>query len=97
VLAAVSWMPLVDVGTFLTWLVIGLVTRYFFRKKCWKRYIYLTSSALDAGLYLCLAIIGGPLMYYNIKFPTWWGTGGTTGSGCPFSETNAALQQIFNP
>jgi OPT family oligopeptide transporter len=97
VLATVSWMPLVDVGTLLSWLVIGLVATTFVTRECWKRHIYLTSSALDAGLYLCLAVIGGPLVYYGVSFPTWWGTGGPSGSGCPFSKPNAALQQSFNP
>jgi OPT family oligopeptide transporter len=96
-LATVSWMPLVDAGTLFTWLAIGLVTTMFFKKECWKRHIYLTSSALDAGLYLCLFIIGGPLVYYNINFPTWWGTGGSSGSGCTFSIPNAALVQSVNP
>ena len=96
-LATVSWMPLVDTGTLFTWLIIGLLTTFLFGKECWKQHVYLTSSALDAGMYLAVAIIGGPLIYYNIKFPNWWGMGGLTGSGCPFSEPNAALQQSFNP
>jgi hypothetical protein len=48
-------------------------------------------------MYLCIAVIGGPLVYYNINFPQWWGTGGPTGTGCPISIPNAALQQSFNP
>lgn len=96
-LATISWMPLVDTGGMLTWILIGLVFTTLFRKTCWKRHLYLTSAAFDAGMYLSLAIIGGPLVYYNVKFPNWWGLGGSTGTGCPFSRPNAALQQSFNP
>jgi hypothetical protein len=96
-LATVSWMPLVDTGTLLTWIIIGLVTTIIFRKECWKRHMYLTSSALDAGMYLSLAIIGGPLVSYSVTFPNWWGSGGSSGTGCPTSQQNAALAQSFNP
>jgi OPT family oligopeptide transporter len=96
-LATVSWIPLVDTGTLLTWLVIGFVGTAIARKECWKRHLYLVSAALDAGMYLSLAVIGGPLVNYNTNFPTWWGTGGVSGTGCPFSKLNAALAQSFNP
>ena len=96
-LATVSWMPLVDTGTMLTWLIIGLLVTTLIRRECWKRHIYLVSSALDAGMYLALAFIGGPLVYYNVQFPTWWGIGGESGTGCVYSQLNAALAQSFNP
>ncbi|UJR07435.1 hypothetical protein I4U23_011721 [Adineta vaga] len=96
-LATVSWMPLVDTGTMLTWLIIGFSAVILVRRECWKRHIYLTSSALDAGMAFALAMIGGPLVYYNVTFPSWWGDGGESKTGCPFSQINAALAQSFDP
>ncbi|CAF1463622.1 unnamed protein product [Adineta ricciae] len=90
-------MPLVDAGTLLTWLIIGLSAAVLVRRECWKRHIYLTSSALDAGMNFALVVIGGPLVWYNVTFPTWWGTGGDSKTGCPFSKANPALAQNFDP
>jgi len=81
-------MPIEAAGTLFTWLLIGLLTTGFFNKLCWKRHMYLTSSALDAGLFLCWLIIYGPLAQYGINFPSWWGFGGVNKDGCPLSLLN---------
>ncbi|CAF1446996.1 unnamed protein product, partial [Adineta ricciae] len=34
----VSWMPLVDAGTLLTWLIIGLSAAVLVRRECWNEF-----------------------------------------------------------
>jgi OPT family oligopeptide transporter len=87
-LTFISWMPLVSAGGLLTWLLIGILTTFFFDNLCWKRHVYLTTSALNAGFFLCWLIINGPLAQYGINFPSWWGFGGVNKDGCPLSSLN---------
>ncbi len=88
ILTYISWMPIASAGALFTWLLIGLLATILFDKLCWKRHIYLTSSALNAGFYLCWLIIGGPLAVYGIHFPSWRGFGGVHQDGCPLSLLN---------
>jgi hypothetical protein len=87
-LTFIAWMPITSAGALFTWLLIGLLTTFCFDKLCWKRHVYLTTSALNAGYYLCWLIIGGPLAQYGIQFPLWWGFGGTHKDGCPLTLSN---------
>jgi OPT family oligopeptide transporter len=93
-LTFISWMPIEAAGTLFTWLLIGLLTTGFVSKLCWKRHMYLTSSALDAGLFLCWLIIHGPLAQYGIQFPSWWGFGGVNKDGCPLSLLNTTVFSV---
>ena len=93
-LTFISWMPLVSAGSLFTWLLIGVLTTFFFDNLCWKRHVYLTTAALNAGFYLCWLIIGGPLAQYHVKFPSWWGFGGIHKDGCPLTLLNTTA---FSP
>jgi len=87
-LTFISWMPIVSAGSLFTWLLIGVLTTFFFDNLYWKRHVYLTTSALNAGYFLCWLIIGGPLAHYDVKFPSWWGFGGIHKDGCPLTLLN---------
>jgi hypothetical protein len=94
ILTFISWMAIEPAGALFTWLLIGLLTTIFFNKLCWKRLVYLTSSALDAGLFLCWLIIYGPLAQYRIDFPSWWGFGGMNHDGCPLTLLNSSAFSV---
>jgi hypothetical protein len=87
-LTYISWMPIVPTGSLFTWILAGIFTTFFFNNLCWQRHVYLTSSALNGGFYLCWLIIGGPLAQYGIVFPSWWGDGGIHNDGCPLALLN---------
>ncbi len=93
-LTFISWMPIVSAGALFNWLLIGFFTTFFFNKLYWKRHVYLTSSALNAGFFLCWLIIYGPLAQYGINFPSWWGFGGLNKDGCPLTLLNTTAFSV---
>ncbi len=94
ILTFISWMSIVSAGTMFTWVLISLLIKGFFNKNCWKRHIYLASSALNAGFYLSWLIIAGPLAQYGVQFPTWWGIGGKNNDGCPLTLPNSTAFHV---
>jgi OPT family oligopeptide transporter len=87
-LTFIAWLPLISTGSLFTWLLIGILQTFLFDELHWKRYVYLITSALNAGFFICWLIIGGPLAQYGVQFPSWWGFGGIHRDGCPLALSN---------
>jgi hypothetical protein len=87
-LTFISWLPIVSAGSLFTWLLLGLLTTFCLDQLYLKRHVYLISSALNAGYFLCWLIIGGPMAQYGVRFPSWWGYGGQHHDGCPLTLSN---------
>jgi hypothetical protein len=43
---------------------------------------------MNCGIVVSALIIFFALTNNNVNFPTWWGTGGITGDGCPLASAN---------
>src|ERR1700722_11446277 len=90
-LSATAIMPPAPPGNYPSWLLAGFFFNYIlvrYAHSWWKRYAYVFSAAMDCGVAFGVIIIFFALQNNNINFPTWWGTGGRTGDGCPLSHAN---------
>ncbi|CAF3601271.1 unnamed protein product [Rotaria sordida] len=90
-LAATAIMPPAPPGNYPSWLLAGFIFNFIiarYARAWWKRYAYVFSAAMDSGVAFGAIIIFFVLQNNNIEFPTWWGTGGNTGDGCPLSHAN---------
>ncbi|XAR70127.1 hypothetical protein NMG60_11026890 [Bertholletia excelsa] len=86
-IGATGMMPPATAVNYTTWIILGFISGfvvYRYRPELWKRYNYVLSGALDAGLafmgvllYLCLGLEGVSL--------DWWGNDldGCTYADCP--------------
>ncbi|CAF1576670.1 unnamed protein product, partial [Didymodactylos carnosus] len=84
----VSTSAIVPAGFYPTFILIGFIF-YIFIQKWWRdRYAFLFSSAMDCGAEISFFFIFFILLYRNIEFPDWWGTGGLFKDGCPLSNAN---------
>ncbi|XWS39811.1 hypothetical protein CRYUN_Cryun18bG0086700 [Craigia yunnanensis] len=77
-LGATGMMPSATPLNYNAWIIVGTVFNFFifrYRKQWWKRYNYILSAALDAGVAF-MAI----LLYFSVgmekRSVTWWGTDG---------------------
>ena len=77
-LGATGRMPPATPLNYNAWIIVGTVFNFFifhYRKQWWKRYNYILSAALDAGVAF-MAI----LLYFSVgmekRSVTWWGTDG---------------------
>jgi hypothetical protein len=53
---------------------------------------------MNCGVVVRALIIFFALTNNNVNFPTWWGTGGITGDGCPLAVANfAGIILDYNP
>jgi hypothetical protein len=90
-LSATAMMPPAPPGNFPSWLMVGFIFNFVlvrYARTWWKRYAYVFSAAMDCGVAFGVIIIFFVLQNNKIDFPTWWGTGGATGDGCPLSHAN---------
>lgn len=90
-LSATGVMPPAPPGNFPSWFLAGFFFNcVLFRcaRSWWKRYAYVFSAAMDCGVAIGVLFIFFLLQNNGIEFPTWWGTGGPTGDGCPLSFAN---------
>ncbi|CAF0826649.1 unnamed protein product [Rotaria sordida] len=90
-LTATAIMPPAPPGNFPSWLLVGFIFNFILLRHArswWKRYAYVFSAAMDCGVAFGVLIIFFIMQNNGIEFPTWWGTGGHTGDGCPFSHAN---------
>ncbi|CAF2776029.1 unnamed protein product [Rotaria sp. Silwood2] len=90
-LSATAMMPPAPPGNYPSWLLVGFIFNFIlarYARTWWKRYAYVFSAAMDSGVAIGVIIIFFALQNNNIEFPTWWGTGGETGDGCPLSHAN---------
>ncbi|UJR10190.1 hypothetical protein I4U23_014405 [Adineta vaga] len=90
-LSATAIMPPAPPGNFPSWLLVGFIFNFIlarYARAWWKRYAYVFSAAMDCGVAVGILIIFFVLQNNKIDFPTWWGTGGRTGDGCPLSHAN---------
>jgi len=89
--SGLNQLPAAPAGEFPSWFAVGFFFNfilYRYAHAWWLRYAYLFSAAMSCGV-----AIGAILIYFilennNIYFPTWWGTGGITGDGCPLASAN---------
>ncbi|CAF3264246.1 unnamed protein product [Rotaria socialis] len=90
-LSATAMMPPAPPGNYPSWLFVGFFFNFVlvrYAHSWWKRYAYVFSAAMDCGVAICGLVIFFALQHNEIEFPTWWGTGGDTGDGCPLSHAN---------
>lgn len=88
-LGAVAQMPPATSVNFISWIVVGTIFNYFvfkYYKGWWKKYNYVLSAAMDAGVaFMAVAV------YFCLQLPqadmTWWGTGG---DNCPLATCPTA-------
>ena len=84
-------MPPAPPGSYPSWLLAGFIFNFVlvrYARSWWKRYAYVLSAAMDCGVAFGVLIIFFVLQNNKIEFPTWWGSGGITGDGCPLSHAN---------
>ncbi|KAM7514473.1 hypothetical protein LguiA_004056 [Lonicera macranthoides] len=77
-LGATAAMPPATTLNFNSWIFIGTIFNFFvfkYKKDWWKRYNYILSAALDAGLAFM-----GVLLYFSLSMEdisiSWWGSAG---------------------
>ncbi|CAF3444181.1 unnamed protein product [Rotaria socialis] len=90
-LSATAIMPPAPPGNYPSWLLVGFIFNFILARYAhtwWKRYAYVFSAAMDSGVAVGVIIIFFILQNNRIEFPTWWGTGGYSGDGCPLSHAN---------
>ncbi|CAF3366692.1 unnamed protein product [Rotaria socialis] len=90
-LSATCYMPPTPPGNYPSWLLVGFFFNFVLLRHArswWKRYAYVFSAAMDCGVAFGVLIIFFVLQNNAIDFPTWWGTGGSTGDGCPLAHAN---------
>ncbi len=90
-LSATAMMPPAPPGNYPSWLLAGFIFNYVlirYARSWWNRYAYVFSAAMDCGVAFGVLIIFFILQNNRIEFPTWWGSGGETGDGCPLSHAN---------
>ncbi|CAF1400418.1 unnamed protein product [Didymodactylos carnosus] len=78
-------------ANYCTWFFVGILFNFVIRRYAfdwWERYNYILSSALDCGVAFSGLVIFLALQNQGIYFPTWWGSGGDYGDGCPLSNAN---------
>ena len=78
VFGATAMMPPASSLNFNSWIFLGILFNFFvfrYRKTWWKRYNYVLSAALDAGLAFM-----GVLLYFTLSMEnigiSWWGSDG---------------------
>lgn len=90
-LSATSVMPPAPPGNYPSWFLVGFIFNFVLARFCthwWKRYAYVFSAAMDCGVAIAVLVIFFALQNNGVEFPTWWGTGGPFGDGCPLSHAN---------
>ncbi|KAJ1702853.1 hypothetical protein LUZ63_002632 [Rhynchospora breviuscula] len=77
-IGATAYMPPATALNYNMWVAVGTVFNFFvyrYRKKWWRRYNYILSAGLDAGVAFM-----GVLIYFSLtlenKTTNWWGTYG---------------------
>ena len=58
------------------WGIVGTIFNYFIKKKktgWWMHYNYITSAALDCGLFIGMIVILLALWLPGVSLPAWWG------------------------
>lgn len=76
-LGATGMMPLATPLNYNAWVLVGMIFNYFlfkYQKQWWKRYNYVFSGAMDAGVAF-MAVLLYFTMGLESKSITWWGTG----------------------
>lgn len=75
-LGGTGWIPPATVYIYMCWGVVGIVFNYFVKRRWrgwWLQYNYITSAALDTGLFISTIVIFFTLYLTNTKPPQWWG------------------------
>ncbi|KAF9616446.1 hypothetical protein IFM89_029700 [Coptis chinensis] len=86
-LSATSMMPPATATNYTTWLALAFISGFFmfrYRQDWWKRYNYVLSGALDAGLAFM-----GVILFFCLGATTidWWGS---NLDGCPLASCPTA-------
>lgn len=88
-LGALANMPPATAVNYTSWIIVGTIFNYFvfkYRKEWWRKYNYVLSAALDAGLAFMAVILYFCLQMSDIGI-TWWGN---NGEHCPLSRCPTA-------
>ncbi|KAJ3707049.1 hypothetical protein LUZ61_010754 [Rhynchospora tenuis] len=88
-IGATAMMPPATSLNYNMWVFVGVVFNCFvyrYRKRWWKRYNYILSAALDAGVAFMGVVIYFCLSMENVEL-NWWGT---AGEHCPLASCPTA-------
>jgi len=69
-------IPPATVYTYMCWAVVGIIFNFFIKRRFrgwWMQYNYITSAALDTGLFISTILIFFTLILTNTPPPNWWG------------------------
>ncbi|KVH99663.1 Oligopeptide transporter OPT superfamily [Cynara cardunculus var. scolymus] len=89
-LGATAYMPPAAAVNYNTWILVGTIFNFFvfrYRKMWWKRYNYILSAALDAGVAFMAVVLYFSTGLENINVH-WWGT--DNAQHCDFAECPTA-------
>ncbi|UJR28088.1 hypothetical protein I4U23_009344 [Adineta vaga] len=90
-LSGLSLLPAAPAGEYPSWFAVGVFFNFIlfrYAHSWWKRYAFLFSASMSCGVAITALFIFLVFENNNITFPTWWGTGGITGDGCPLANGN---------
>lgn len=88
-LGALANMPPATTVNYTSWLIVGTIFNYFvfkYHKGWWKKYNYVLSAAMDAGVAFMAVALYFSLQLSNVQM-TWWGT---NGDHCPLATCPTA-------
>lgn len=71
-----GWIPPATTYNYFCWGIVGTLFNYFLKKRrtgWWMQYNYITSAALDSGLFIGMIIIMLLLGLPGVNFPSWAG------------------------
>ncbi|XP_078162563.1 oligopeptide transporter 4-like [Carex rostrata] len=88
-IGATAYMPPATALNYNMWIAVGTVFNFFvyrYRKMWWKRYNYVLSAALDAGVAFMAVAIYFCLSIENVNL-NWWGS---AGEHCPLATCPTA-------
>jgi hypothetical protein len=91
ILLATNPIPPAPAAEYPSWFLVGFIFNYILYRYAhtwWEKYAYIFSAAMSCGVAICGFIIFIIFQNNHIYFSHWWGTGGSTGDGCPLASSN---------
>jgi OPT family small oligopeptide transporter len=75
-LGGTGWIPPATCYIYFCWGVVGFIFNFWIKRRWlgwWSQYNYITSAALDTGLFISTIVIFFTLQLTNAQPPQWWG------------------------
>lgn len=90
-------IPPATVYIYLCWGITGFVFNYYIKRRWfgwWAQYNYITSAALDTGLFISTIVIFFCLVLTNQTAPQWWGNVAIYNT---MDQTDTAIRKVLTP